>query len=161
MSTEDAVERETAWLQTIGDGLPALLAPIGPWTVVQAYQPRTPGERAAGQLYVLRTRIREKRFANQRRMAKYEFLLRLVWPMTSGSGNAEADQGAFDAAIDLVLQRIGGFRGDKSHGGRFLSVGEDPDEVDVRFDPPAQTLAADATLRAEITYWADDFETTG
>jgi hypothetical protein len=148
-------------LATVGDGLPALLAPLGPWGVLQGYQPRTPAERSVGQLYVLRQRIREKRFANQRRMAKYEFLLRLVWPLNSGIGNAEEDQAAFDAAVDLVLLRVGGFRGDKSHGGRFLSVGEDPDEVDVRFDPPAATLTADATLRAEITYWADDFEITG
>jgi hypothetical protein len=94
-------------------------------------------------------------------MAKYEFLLRLVWPLNSGSGNAENDQQAFDNAIDLVLQRIGGFTGDKSHGGRFLSVGEDPDEVDIAFDPPWQTVTADAVFRAEITYWADDFEITG
>jgi len=40
-------------------------------------------------------------------------------------------------------------------------VGEDPDEVDIAFDPPWQTVTADAVFRAEITYWADDFEITG
>ena len=39
MSTADAVAREAAWLTTSNDSLPVLLAPAGPWQVVQAYWP--------------------------------------------------------------------------------------------------------------------------
>lgn len=160
MSTADAVDREVAWLQTSGDGLPALLVSAGgPWDNVQAYQPRTPGKRASN-LYVLRRGIHEKRFANVRRMPTYEFVLKAVWPLSSGQGIAEADQRAFDAAVDLVLTRIGGLVGDKSHGGRFLSVAENPEYVNVRFADPEQTLGA-SEFHAEITYYADDTEITG
>lgn len=160
MSTADAVDREVAWLTSSGDGLPALLASLGGlWDNVQAYQPRTPLKRAAN-IYVLRRQIHEKRFANVRRMATYEFVLKLIWPLSSGQGIAEADQRAFDAAVDLVLTRIGGLVGDKSHGGRFLSVAENPEWVTVRFTDPEQTLGA-AEFHAEITYFADDTEITG
>lgn len=163
MSTADVVDREAAWLATSGDGLPALLTTAGgPFGVVQAYWPRTPGKRTAGQLYVMRRTINEKRFANQRRMDTYHLVLKLIWPLTSGSGNAEADQRAFDVAIDQVIARIGGFRGDKTHGGRFLSVAEgDHSGVTVHFDDPASTLPPEAEFRAEITYSADDVDFTG
>lgn len=43
MTTADAVDRETAWLQTVGDSLPALLSTAGgPFDNVQGYYPRTP-----------------------------------------------------------------------------------------------------------------------
>lgn len=160
MSTADAVDREVAWLTSSGDSLPALLEAVGgPWDNVQAYRPRTPGKRASN-IYVLRRQIHEKRFANVRRMATYEFVLKLVWPMSSGQGIAEAEQRAFDAAVDLVLTRIGGLLGDKSHGGRFLSVAENPEYVNVRFVDPEQTLGV-SEFHAEITYFADDAEITG
>ncbi|MFD0405618.1 hypothetical protein [Kitasatospora sp. NPDC127116] len=161
MSTADAVDREVAWLTSYGDGLPALLtANGGQWQTVQAYMPRTPGRRGSN-IYVLRRSIREERFANVRRMPTYEFLLRLVWPLSSGSGNSEADQRAFDAAVDDVLTRIGGFPGDKSHGGRFRSVAESPRWIDVRFADPAITVPSEVEFHAEITYSADDIEITG
>ncbi|MEU4296344.1 hypothetical protein [Kitasatospora aureofaciens] len=161
MSTADAVDREVAWLTTSGDGLPALLTTAGgQWQNVQAYMPRTPGRRGSN-VFVLRRTIREERFANQRRMATYEFHLKLVWPLSSGSGTSEADQRAFDSAVDDVLARIGAFPGDHSHGGRFRSVAESPHWVDVRFEDPAATVPADAEFRAEITYFADDAEFTG
>lgn len=161
MSTSDAVDREVAWLTSSGDGLPALLTTAGgPFGNVQAYMTRTPGRRGSN-LFVLRKEIREKRFANVRRMATYEFALTLVWPLTSGQGIAEADQRAFDVAVEQVLLRIGGYPGDKSHGGRFLSVAEDPGEVTVRFDDPGPSMSSDAEFRAEITYFADDRDFTG
>lgn len=161
MSTADAVDREVAWLTSSGDGLPALLVSAGgPWDNVQAYQPRTPGKRASN-LYVLRRQTHEKRFANVRRMPTYEFALKLIWPLSSGQGRAEDDQRAFDAAVDLVLTRIGGQVGDKSHGGRFLSVAENPEWVNVRFTDPVQTMPGEAEFHAEITYYADDTEITG
>ncbi|MGH7743204.1 MAG: hypothetical protein ACREQ5_00070 [Candidatus Dormibacteria bacterium] len=162
MSTADAVARETAWLNTPGGGLPTLPASGGgPWGVVQGYWPRTPSRRAGGQLYVVRTAIHEKRFANQRLMYTHMFALRLVWPLSSGSGNAEADQQSFDNAIELVLQKVRAYQGDKTHGGRFLSVAENPPEVTVQFEDPARYLASEAEFRATISYHADDVDQTG
>lgn len=161
MGTDNAVDREVAWLASSGDGLPALLTTAGgPWGNIQAYQPRTPGKRSTN-VFVLRRQIHEKRFANVRRMASYEFVLKLVWPLTSGQGRAEDDQRAFDAAVDKLLTRIGGLAGDKSHGGRFRSVAEDPAYVTVRFTDPEQTMPPEAEFRAEISYFADDVEITG
>lgn len=160
-TSANAVDRETAWLATSGDGLPALLADAGgPFDVVQAYWPRTPELSKRG-LYVMRRRIRTKRFAAVRGMNKYPFALRIVWPALDGDGKAENDQRALDEAVELVLQRIGGTVGDKTHGGRFLSVSEDGEETNVEFDEPAHTLADTACLTATITYNADDPETIG
>lgn len=160
--SSDAVDREAAWLATSGDGLPALSAAAGgPFAVVQAYRPRTPTRRAQGQLYVLRSRIQQKRFANQRVMNHYQFRLELVWPVAKGTGAAEDEQRAFDAAVQLVLARILGFRGDKTHGGRFLSVAELPREVDVVFDPPERTIPTESELSATVTYQAQDQDFTG
>ncbi|MEE6264874.1 MULTISPECIES: hypothetical protein [Streptomyces] len=161
MTTADAVDREVAWLTTSGDGLPALLTSAGgPWGSIQAYQPRTPGRRNTYAI-LLRRQIHEKRFANVRRMPTYEFVLKLIWPLTSGQGRAEDDQRAFDAAVDKVLTRIGGLPGDKSHGGRFRSVAENPEYVIVRFTDPEQTMPPEAEFRAEIVYYADDIEING
>lgn len=160
-TTADAVDREVAWLTTTAnDGLPILVASGGgPWQNIQAYQPRTPGRKATN-IFVLRTRIEDRRFANVRRMPTHAFRLKIIWPLTSGVGNAEADQRAFDAAIDKLLQRIDGPPGDKSHGGRFLSVAEHPAFVTVNFVDPEQTLGG-GEFHAEVTYLADDFEVTG
>jgi hypothetical protein len=162
VTTATAVDRETAWLTSVGDGLPALLVGDGGrWEVVQAYQPRTPATRAT-QLYVKRRSLRVERFGMIRRMPSYEFVLALFWPLSSGSGSAESDQRAFDLALDDVLARIGGIGppvADKSHGGRFLSVAENPPRIDVRFNDPAN--ATSAVFEAEITYAADDYDFNG
>jgi hypothetical protein len=50
---------------------------------------------------------------------------------------------------------------DKTHGGRFLSVAENPPQSDVDFADPEGSLTPNAELRVDITYWADDFETNG
>ncbi|MFD9632826.1 hypothetical protein [Streptomyces violascens] len=161
MSTADAVDREAAWLASFGDGLPALLAAAGgPFDVVQAYLRRTPQGRTK-QLYVTRRHLREERFAHPRRMPRYQFELRIIWPMSSNSGAAEDSQRALDEAVDLVLQRVGGFVGDKSHGGRFLSAAENPPEVTVSFSDPERSMDARADLEATVSYWADDTEITG
>jgi hypothetical protein len=160
-TTADAVDREADWLTTSGDGLPALLTTAGgPFEIVQAYWRRTPAGRAT-QLYVIRKALHEERFANVRRMARYQFELRIIWPQSSATGAAEGVQRSLDAAIDLVLQRVGGLPGDKSHGGRFLSVAEHPPEVTVDFADPVRSLDARADLEATVSYWADDTEITG
>lgn len=160
MSTADAVDRETDWLQTVGDGLPELPAIAGgPFQVIGAYLPKVPQQKAT-QLYVLRSVIEEDRFANIRTMDHYEFILRVIWPITNPTGSAQADQRALDAAIDLLLARIRALPGDHTHGRRFLSVAEDPRQVHVQFLPPEQTMPDTGDLRALVTYRADDPEYT-
>jgi hypothetical protein len=160
MTTADAVDREVAWLTSSGDSLPALLASAGgPFTNIQAYWPRTPGRRNTN-LYLLRRGIHQKRFANVRTMATHHFTARIVWPLQSGQGKAENDQRALDAAIDLLLQRIAGYPGDKTHGGRFRSVAENPEYVSVQFTEPAQSMTSEAEFWADVDYYADDPETT-
>lgn len=165
MSTADAVFREAAWLKTTGDGLPSLPAAAGgPWKTIQGYWP---GLRWATQqtgIYVLRTHLGDDRVASQRIRDSYEFNLKLVWPiLTPTAPLAETEQQKFDNAIELLIQRIRGPVGDKTHGGRFLSVGEVPREppVTVVFADPEVTIPADKALRATVTYYADDLEITG
>lgn len=158
MSTADAVDRETAWLQTSGDSLPALVKTAGgPFDNVQAYFPRTPSMEERS-LYVLRRRINHPRTANVRLMPQFPFHLIVWWPILDGTGEAEADQRALDFAVDLVLARIAGPLLDKTHGGRFLSVAENPRVVDVEFADPELTIPS-GFLRADVTYSADDLET--
>lgn len=158
MGTDDAVDREVAWLTTSGDGLPGLLTDAGgPFDAIQAYWPRTPATRQKS-IYVLRRRIHDERVANIRRRPTYQFLLRIVWPISTSTGAAEREQCALDAAVELLLQRIDGPMLDKTHGGRFLSVAESPAYVDVDFIDPEQTISQSASLRAEVAYSADDFE---
>lgn len=158
MGTEDAVDREVAWLTASGDGLPGLLADVGgPWDNIQAYWPRTPATRQKS-VYVQRRTIHDERTANIRRVPTYAFVLKIVWPISTSTGSAEKEQRALDAAIDLLLQRIDGPLLDKTHGGRFLSVAENPRYVDVEFIDPEQTISQVAALRAEVSYSADDFE---
>lgn len=161
--TQDAVDRETAWLVATGDGLPALLATAGGlWDNVQAYYPRTPYEQRRS-IYVLRHRISQRRFATQRVMHSYPFRLILWWPLLDATGSAEAEQRLFDIAIDQLLQRILGIgppqQIDKTHGGRFLSVGEAMGAiVDVDYTDPEHTIPVGGGFRAEVTYSADDRE---
>lgn len=161
MGTADAVARETAWLRTSGDGLPALLATAGGrLDVVQGYWPRTPtGEQRC--LYVMRRQLKAVRFAAVRSMAVHQFLLRVVWPATDGDGVIENDQAVLDLAIDDVFARIGGTVGDKTHGGRFLSVAEGAADQVASFHDPATSVPQFGALVAEITYSADDVETIG
>ncbi len=157
MSTADAVARETAWLQSFGDGLPALAAPNGPWGNIQGYEPRVAPKKKSG-IYVTRPGFRVVRFSNIRSMATYEFKLNLVWPLSSGIGSAESDLVQFDIAIDLLLQRIYGPIQDKTHGGRFLSVAEHPKNIEVLMEDPDNTIAPNAGFFASIMYSADDNE---
>lgn len=165
MTTADACAREAAWLQTAGDGLPSLLSDDGgPWDVIQAYWPRTQQTRQTG-IYVMRRRLQTTRWSNQRRMPHYAFRLRLWWPIgatTTGTPLLEDEQAALDSAVDLLLQRLEGTVGDKTHGGRFMSVGEAPEgtSFDVDFDDPEQTVPASGALSATATYMADDRDYT-
>lgn len=162
MSTADAVDREAAWLAAYdaADGLPGLLKAYGgPWDVVQAYVPRTPPQRQA-RLYVTRSNLRVERFGFNRKINHHTFMLRLYWPQSSPTGQAESVQRDFDTAVDLVVQRISGLFLDKTHGARFMSVAENPTDIDVQFTDPEATIQAKAELAATITYQADDQDYT-
>jgi hypothetical protein len=163
--TSTAVAREAAWLATSGDALPALLKSAGGrWDIVQAYWP---GNRFAAQkagIYVTRRDIADQHFNSMRYMPRYLFALRLNWPVkTPVAPIAETEQQSFDTAIGDLLQRIRGLVGDKTHGGRFLSVAEVPREqpVSVDFSDPEVTILAAQGLRAVVAYYADDFEFNG
>jgi hypothetical protein len=161
-TTATAVDREVAFLAATGDGLPALAtAAGGPFEVLQGYWPRTPNQNATA-LYVRRISITDERWANQRKKPRYQFHVRLEWRTGSTStaaGIAETEQRAFDAAIELVIERVRGTLGDHTHGGYFLSVAEAPTpaHIDVAFTDPETTLTQ-RLLRADMTYHADDFE---
>lgn len=162
-----AVQKEAAWLATGGDGLPALAATAdGPFDVISAYWPRTPEFRKAG-LYITRTGFQDLRFSAHRKLRRHQLLVRVVWPIggsTVAAGMWEAEQAALDAAVDLVVARIVAFDMDKTHGGRFLSVAEAPEQqpIAVRFSDPARMNGGGGRveLTAEITYNADDNDYT-
>ncbi|MCW2900930.1 MAG: hypothetical protein JWO67_3195 [Streptosporangiaceae bacterium] len=165
-TTSDAVDREVAWLTTSGDGLPALLkAAGGPWDICQAYGPRTQTARKSG-IYLLRSSLTEVRFNNHRKMDSYDFRAKLWWPIGSTTVTApiwEQEQRGFDAAIDLLIQRLRGLPQDHTHGGRFLTVGETPGNgrITVRFEDPERTANANpAALIAEAFWPADDNDFT-
>ena len=155
-NTADAVDRLAAWLTSTGDGLPTLVVP-GMWDTVSAYWPRSPYQKRRT-VYVLRHAIRQHRFGAQRVLHSYPFRLVLWWPLLAGNGSAEADQRAFDVAIDALLQRMLAYLGDKSLGGRFLSSGEGDTLSEVQFDPAEHTIPQLGGLRAEASFFADDPE---
>ncbi|NUR65797.1 MAG: hypothetical protein HOQ47_08560 [Streptomyces sp.] len=162
MSSADAVAREAAWLAdySAADGLPALsVRQGGPFDVVQAYMPRTPAKRRRS-LYVLRRSLVVERFGFNRKINHHTFELRIVWPQSSQTGQAESVQQALDDAVDLVVQRVSGLFQDKTHGARFLSVAEDPTTINVIFGDPEQTMQANADHTCSITYQADDQDYT-
>jgi len=158
-----AVAREAAWLQIGTDTLPALQTiDGGPWDVVQGYWP---GARLASQktgIYVDASPIVDLRAQFQRIRPQYAFSLKCIWPVkvTTAPLAETAQQDAADA-LDLLLQRIRGLVGDKTHGGRFLSVGENPRRVDAVKADPEVTIPRDKALRYTVLYRADDFEFSG
>lgn len=157
-STSDAVAREASWLTTYGDSLPTLIASQGgPWQVVQGYMARTPPMKQSS-IYVLRHSVKIERVGGQRSMATYGFRLKLWWPLTSSTGSEESDQVAFDAALDLLIQRVQGLPLDHTHGQRFLSVAENPAYIMVDIDDPATTIPTTGNFSATMSYFADDFQ---
>lgn len=150
----DALDREAAFLNTTTDGLPNLTALF---QIIQARQPRMPATRKKA-LYVLRApsmSAKLQRYGGQRSMLTTHLMLRLYWPLSNGQGSAETEQLAFEQAIDQVITRVQGPFGDKTHGGRFLSVAENPDYIDVDYGDPEKSIA-DGVFAAHLTYAAED-----
>jgi hypothetical protein len=183
--TSDAVTREAAWLAQSYDSLPALLKSAGgQWDVVQGYWPGDGLTRGKSGIYVTRARVDDDHPSAWRYRPRHIFRLKLIWPVAATTSPAEVeqppgaiqstpseaepspaetDQQNFDNAIGDLLARIRGPQGDKTHGGRFLSVAEVPTEgsVSVVFDDPEITIRASNQLRATVTYYADDSEFSG
>jgi hypothetical protein len=171
VTSADACDREAAWLSLPGtaqDGLPSLLViDGGPWDVIQAYQPRTPAMRKS-QVFVMRSEMVLERFGHVRSVFGYDFVLKLRWPLSSGAGNAESDQRAFDVAVNALVLRIRGVGpnqpggANKTHNGAFMQVAEGSEVtrmmpgVRVHFVDPEQTITANADFQATVMYAADD-----
>lgn len=164
----DVLDREAAWLATSPrtDGLPDLTA-AGMFSNIQARQPRTPAKKTT-QLYVLHDpsgpASTVERTTNLRAMITHHLMLRLIWPIQSGTGRAEDDQAKFDAAIQAAVTVVMGLPFDHTHGGRFLSAAEDQTRLSVQFMDPYIALtgptATDRQYEALIRYTVDDFELT-
>lgn len=160
--TSDAVAREAEWLAQSNDGMPALLKSAGgQWDVVQAYWPGEGLTPEKSGIYITRCQLDEDHPSTWRYKPRYIFRLKLMWPVKSASSpSAETEQREFDNAIGDLLKRIRGPQGDRTHGGRFLSVAAVPMEgaVSVAFDDPEITIPATKELRAIVTYHVDDSE---
>ena len=163
MSTATAVARETAWLRTSGDGLPALLVSAGgPWQIVQGFWPGAKLRTQLPGIYVLASPCDDLRVSNQRIRPQYAFELRLNWPiLRTQAPVAETEAQNLANAADLLIQRIRGLVGDKTHGGRFLSVAENPRRVTRTDADPEMTIPGQKALRSIVTYRADDLELNG
>jgi hypothetical protein len=162
--TSDAVSREAAWLAQSYDSLPALLKSAGgQWDLVQAYWPGDGRTAQLSGIYVTRARLDDDHPSAWRYRPRHTFRLKLIWPVTADASSAEAEQQNFDNAIGDLLTRIRGPQGDKTHGGRFLSVAAVPMEgsVSVVSEDPETTIPAGRELRALVTYHADDSEFSG
>jgi hypothetical protein len=170
VTTADAEAREAAWLATTTDTLPALLATAGgPFEIVQAFWPGAKFAARRNAVYVQRTRAIMPRFGGRRIMPGYQFLLKIVWPLKATvAGIAETEAQNLANAVELLLQRIDGLPGDKTHNGRFLSAGEGLEGTSlaglhpvVDFLDPEVTIPQNGWLRAQITYPANDVEILG
>lgn len=168
-STATAEAREAAWLATTNDTLPALLTSAGgPFQVVQAFWPGPKFAARQTGVYVDRRRTIMPRFGGRRIMPGYEFFLKVIWPVkTVNSPIAETEQQNLRNAIDLLLQRIDGLPGDKTHLGRFLSAGEGLEGTAVEglypvvdFADPEVTIPQ-GWLRCTVSYPANDVEQLG
>jgi hypothetical protein len=164
-SGSDTVEaREAAWLCVSADALPSLLtADGGPWDIIQAFWRRTPATQKT-EIFVMCRQLDDERAANVRIRPGYEITLDLRWPLRqTGTPLAETEQQNYKTACDLLLQRIRGPVGNKTHGGRFLSAGEVPRLPGVRIahEDPRVTIPDGKELRGTVTYHADDFEING
>jgi len=172
VSTADAEQREAAWLAQV-DTLPSLLTLNGgPFEVVQAFWPGAKFAAKKTAIYVQRRRTRVYRFGGQRLRPSYEFQLKLVWPLkATQAGIAETEAQNFANAVELLRQRVSGPSGDKTHGGRFLSVAEALEGgttgggsyayFEVDYADPEVTIPQGGWLRATVAYPADDPELMG
>jgi hypothetical protein len=171
MTTADAAAREAAWLNVTDDSLPSLLADDGgPWDVIQQYWPGAHFAKDKHGVYVDARPVDELRVSNARIRPRYTLVLTLTWPVKAQgaapgvSGKsliAETEQQNLDDAVALLIERIRGPLGDKSHGGRFLSCAENPRTVTYAKEDASVTIPQQRALLASVTYKCDDYEVKG
>jgi hypothetical protein len=162
VSTATAVAREAAWLNVTTDSLPSLLAPDGPWQVVQGFWPGAKLRTQETGLYLDARLVDDQRVSNQRIRDQYQFSIKVVWPIrTTVPPIAETEQQNAASAVELVRQRISGLVGDKTHGGAFLSVAENPRVISIAWADPEVTIPEQKAIRCVISYRADDYEVSG
>lgn len=144
-----AVVREAAWLK---EAVP----PLG-FDSIDAHHRRTSGNKRT--LKVSRLRTVDQRIATGRTRATHTLVLLAVWPTTARDGASDQDQDAFDAALDRLIGHLRGPLGDKTHGGRFLSACEEPnDSITVDLTDPDLQQRDGKALTARITFTVDDFD---
>jgi hypothetical protein len=155
MSYADALTRERAWLveDLAGHGIPPLLTGVGdntgPFGIVAAYGRRLAQQ--AHQLYVCRDPYTERAIdrAGVWREGMHGIALMILWARQTAGTQLETDQQALDDAVERVLTRVRGLPADKSHGGRFLAVGDDVAGIGVEYpDPRTIDTTADAPFGA-------------
>jgi hypothetical protein len=163
VSTATVESREAAWLSQTGDSLPSLLAANGgPFELIDAFDPVAARPKMKNTLYVMALHASDQRVSNQRIRPQYEITLDINWPARKpGTPLAETAMQDMKNAVDLVLQRVRGPVGDKTHGGRFLSVAEVPAMASVAYSDPSVTISAGSYVGCVVSYRADDFELSG
>jgi hypothetical protein len=161
--SQSAEMREAAWLSQSGDSLPSLLtANGGPFELVEAFDPVAARPKMKNTLYVMALHVADQRVSNMRIRPQYEITLDISWPARKpGTPLAETAMQDMKNAVDLVLQRVRGLVGDKTHGGRFLSVAEVPAMASVAYSDPAATIPGGGYVGATVSYRCDDFEING
>ncbi len=160
--TQSPETRETAWLVAV-DALPSLLTVNGgPWEIIQAFDPVARRATQKTSIYVKSLDLDDQRVSNQRIRPQYQIRLECNWPVrTSTAPIAETEMQNLKNAVDLTIQRIRGPVGDKSHGGRFLSVAEVPPRITVTYADPEVTIPVGKYVACVIAYRADDYEVSG
>lgn len=158
----DAADREAAWFT---DDLSSISIPPllnngtngAPFKVV-ASGLREPSK--VGQYcFIDLQRVIEHRVALQRKRQIYSLVATCLWTRTQDRAHANIDQANFLAALELVVQRVRGPIGDKTHGGRFLASGEiDSNEIAIDMPDWNRALFQDGFWRADVRWQAcDDF----
>lgn len=121
----DAVAREAAWFAAdlSAKGIPHLLkagANDGPFGIVGSYPRRL--TQKTHQLYVWREAITQTRRGSGMHELRHFLVATVLWAQTASAERAFEDQARLDDALSRIFARVQG-AGDRSHGGRFTSVG--------------------------------------
>lgn len=130
----DVLAREETWYTAnLADrGVAGLLAASGGPFAVVAANPRRLSQ-GRNQLWLAHAETSQGRGTKQDTRWDHDIVALLLWSATQASVRAQDDEVALDAAANLVADRVRGPAGDRSHDGRWWSVGP------VRIAPPTPT----------------------
>lgn len=149
--TNTLLDREVTWL----NGSSSLVALVKPTAYSRKRQD------GAKSLDLRITNTVERRIAIGKRERIHTIEALITWPVVSGASSMTDDQRYLGAAVEQLLTRIEGALGDHSHGGLFLSVGEDEDgnqaDTEVEYSDPIAALELDPpVITATVTYRATE-----